>query len=212
MNDSHSRGLLRLRHLHEVTEAKGEEMDQERQRFDAMRIAGPTRAVSAFNLFQTPDHVADDMVTASGPLDGLRILEPSAGLGRLYRAIRRRSQSAEITLVEMAPQCAAELYRETQGDERARLIQADFLDCDSQRLGGMFDAVVMNPPFKMGTDLRHIDHAFELLKPGGILVSLCFAGSRQSARFGDIWNRLPAESFRSEGTRANVACVVLRKA
>lgn len=211
MNNSHSRGLLRLRHLHEVTEAKGEEMDQERQRFDAMRTAGPTRAVAAFNLFQTPDAVADAMVEQLGPLDGLRILEPSAGLGRLYRAIRRRSDLAEITLVEIAPQCAAELYRETDTDERARLIQSDFLACDADRLGGLFDAVVMNPPFKMGTDLRHIDHALQLLKPGGLLVSLCYAGSRQSARFADRWQLLPANSFQSEGTRAAVAMVKLQK-
>lgn len=211
MNDSHSRGLLRLRHLQEVTEAKGEEMDQERQRFDAMRTAGPTRAVAAFNLFQTPDAVADTMVTQLGPLDALRILEPSAGLGRLYRAIRRRSALASITLVEIAPQCAAELYRETDSDDLARLVQADFLACDADRLGGLFDAVVMNPPFKMGTDIRHIDHARSLLKPGGVLVSLCYAGARQSARFADRWQLLPANSFKSEGTRAEVALVKLQK-
>ena len=58
--DSRRTGILRLRHLQEVTEAHGEEMAARRERF--ARLADPSsapRAVSAFNLFQTPPELAE---------------------------------------------------------------------------------------------------------------------------------------------------------
>jgi predicted RNA methylase len=207
--ESHNKGRLRLAHLHEVTEARGEDMAVEAHRFAALRDAEPTRAVSAFNLFQTPETLANELVRELGDLTGKRVLEPSAGLGRLYRAIRARWDS-ELVLVEMAPQCAAELYRETRGDTQATLVQDDFLTCGPDRIG-TFDVVLMNPPFKMGRDIKHIQHALSLLNPGGLLLSLCFAGVKQTAAFGSIWKLLPADTFKSEGTKAQVAVVKIRK-
>lgn len=209
MHESRARGLLRLAHLKEQNQAKGEDMAVERHRFEALKDAEPTRAVSAFNLFQTPEEIADQMVRELGDLKGKRILEPSAGLGRLYRAVRARWDS-EMVLVELAPQCAAELYREIAGDHQASLVQDDFLLCGPDRIG-TFDVVVMNPPFKMGRDIKHIRHAESLLNPGGVLVSLCYAGVRQQAEFGDSWEMLPPASFKSEGTRAQIAMVKISK-
>jgi predicted RNA methylase len=211
-----SNGRERLLKLRRETIEAGDRMDEMRGRFNAIEGGPKTAAVVAFNLFQTPEAIAADMVSkaieAAGiGLDGLRVLEPSAGLGRIYRAIRERSKACEVVLVENAPQCAGQLYQETAGDEAARLVQDDFLTCDAVRLGGLFDVVVMNPPFKMGLDLKHIEHARGLLKAGGVLVSLCYAGERQRAKFGEVWEMLPSESFRSEGTRADVARVVVRK-
>lgn len=206
-----SPGRLRLLALRDQCEAVGKTMAVERHRFDALREAEAPRAVSAFNLFQTPEPIAARMVSACGPLDGRRILEPSAGLGRLYRAIRAKTD-AHVTLIEIAPQCAAELYRQTQYDEQAKLIQADFLACSAERLG-LFDVIVMNPPFKNGIDIRHIRRAFELLAPGGRLVSLCYAGTKQRREFegreGMTWELLPPGSFKAEGTGAEVAMVTI---
>lgn len=209
MNDSRKRGLNRLQGLRKQQMEADDVMQSSAFRFEALRDKEPTRAVSAFNLFQTPEAIADMMVRRLGSLQAeSRILEPSAGLGRLYTAIRHRSM-APVTLVEFAPQCAAELYRSTCGDEFARLVQDDFLQCSAERLGGLFDFVVMNPPFKQGRDIKHIHHAFSLLKPGGRLVSLCYDGIKQRAVFSDGWNweRLPEDSFKSEGTRASVAMI-----
>lgn len=72
----------------------------------------------------------------------------------------------------------------------------------------------MNPPFKMGRDIKHILHARTLLKPGGLLVGLCFAGSRQKSKLRplvDSWEELPPDTFKSEGTRAQVAMVIMHK-
>lgn len=200
-----SDGVLRLLRLREQTEAVEESMVGERARFARIAKKGPTEAVSAFNLFQSPVAVAERMAALLGPLDGLRVLEPSAGLGRLFHA----ATGGDWVLVENAPQCCAHLF-----ELPARLVQDDFLACDVDRLGGLFDRVLMNPPFKMGADVRHIRHAFGMLKPGGRLVALCFNGSRQNAKLRplvDSWELLPEASFASEGTRASVALVTWEK-
>ena len=59
---------------------------------------------------------------------------------------------------------------------------SDFLQCsgDVEDLG-LFDAVLMNPPFAQGADIEHITHALTMLKPGGRLVALCTNGPRQNA-------------------------------
>lgn len=207
MNESRKTGLLRLRHLQEVTEARGEEMDAQRERFQ--RLAGESakpRVVSSFNLFQTPEDLAArlaGMFTTFG-----RTLEPSAGLGRLYRAVRAVDPSCPVTLVDVSPSCCGELYRATEGDGNATLIQADFLTWK----GGPFDSIIMNPPFKMGTDIKHVRHATEMLAPGGRLVSLCANGPRQRERLKPLaseWIDLPAGSFKSEGTNVNAAIIVI---
>lgn len=206
---SRSTGLLRLRHLLEVTEAKGEEMDAERPRF--ARLADPgsaPRVVVAAQLFQTPELLAAQlagMFTRFG-----RTLEPSAGLGRLYRAVRAVDPVCHVTLVEKSADCAGELYRATAGDQNSRLIVDDFLECDVARLG-KFDSIIANPPFSHGADIAHIRHAHSLLAPGGRLVAICAAGPRQRAAFeglADEWIDLPVGSFKEAFTNVNAAIVV----
>lgn len=200
--DSRRKGLDRLRGLRQDHAEASAEMAFERGRFDQIREDGPTVAVSAWQLFQTPAEIAAQMVREV-ELEGRRVLEPSAGLGRIVKAVQSR-KPAELVCVEMAPQCAEVLYRM----DGFRLVQEDFLACDAERLGGMFDAVVMNPPFRLGTDVKHIRHAFGLLRPGGKLVSLCFDGVKQNRDlrpWADTWEVLPAGAFKAEGTKASVA-------
>lgn len=211
--ESQSKGRLRLRHLLEVTEAIGEEMEAERARFD--RLADPNsapRVVSAFNLFQTTEPLADQVVSMFQTFG--RTLEPSAGLGRLYRAVRKVSADCEITLVEQSADCCRELYLATEQDRSCRLIQGDFLQQSPERLGA-FDSIVMNPPFKMGTDIQHIRHALSFVARGGRLVSICAAGEKRRKAFcGDLGGEmiaLPPCSFRECGTNVDTAIVVFNR-
>lgn len=173
------------------------------------------RAVSSFNLFQTPAPIATRMAQMIAGEEAGRILEPSAGLGRIYRALRETLlMPARIIMVEQSAECCAELRKTTTGNEGDRVFESDFLSISAFELGGEFDAVCMNPPFKMGTDIRHILHAFEMLAPGGLLVSLCYNGSRQNAKLKpmcDSWELLPEGSFKAEGTSAEVALLTMRK-
>lgn len=212
MRESQLKGRLRLAMLQERTEARGEEMAIEAERFHrlAQEDQAP-RVVSSFNLFQTPAQLAADAARML-PHVG-RTLEPSAGLGRLYRAIRGRSSDCPVVLVEMSADCCRELYQATAGDPGAELVQADFLACGVDRLG-QFDSVLMNPPFKMGTDVKHIRHALSLLVTGGTLVSFCAAGPKQrrfAEEIGAEWFDLPAGSFRSEGTGVDAAIIRVGK-
>lgn len=202
-------GRLRLRHLMERTEAVAEEMTEDRGRFE--RLADPSaapRVVSAFNLFQTPEPLAARVVGMFNRIG--RTLEPSAGLGRLYRALRSVAAAVDVVLVEQAAECAGELYRATESDPACTLVQGDFLECTPERLG-LFDSIVMNPPFKCGTDVRHIRHALRFLAPGGRLVSICAAGPKQRAALMPLgeWHPLPAGSFKESYTSVEAAIVVI---
>lgn len=199
----------------------GEQMATEAARFASLAARHETgtapRAVSAFNLFQTPADVARAMVqrVAHKLGSGARVLEPSAGLGRIYSALRSECMDSRAVLVEQSPECFRELYHLTDEDDRATLKQADFLEVCADDLGGGFDAVVMNPPFKQGRDIKHILHAFDMLKPGGVLVALCYNGKRQNAKLNkpltDSWDVLPKGTFKSEGTAASAAMLTMSK-
>lgn len=213
LTNSRANGLERLRGLALDAEAGAAELDNYRPRFD--RLAGvesAPRVVSGFNLFQTPPAIALRMVDLLGELQG-RILEPSAGLGRLYQAIRQRSTSP-VVLVDSSPECCDELHRAAEGDRFAEVVSGDFLGLSSGDLGGEFDAILMNPPFQRGADVKHIRHALGMLRPGGRLVALCADGLRQRAELkplAESWHELPANSFACEGTRVAVAMAAFER-
>jgi SAM-dependent methyltransferase len=208
-------GRLRLFSKLEQAEAVAEDMAIERGRFQRLKDREAVRAVSSFNLFQTPAPLAARMAELLPLREALtqadedfRLLEPSAGLGALYRAVRERS-GCEIVLVEQSAECCGELYRTTDGDGAARLVQGDFLQQTADTIG-RFDAVLMNPPFKMGTDVKHVRHALTLLRPGGRLVSLVANGPKQNAALMDLatsWEVIPRGTF--EATRVEAAMIVI---
>ena len=198
-------GRLRLLSLREQTEAAGVVMDSQRGRFAA--LADPSaapRAVSAFSLFQTPPELADRLagllLEHIGP-DSV-VLEPSAGLGRLYQAVRRAGFDGQMILAEQSPDCCRELYGMIAGDN-ATLKQGDFLGMELQA-----DAVIMNPPFKMWRDIKHINRARSLAP---VVVALCANGPRQRAKLmpeAAEWYDLGPGPFKSEGANVNVAIAV----
>lgn len=86
----------------------------------------------------------------------------------------------------------------------------------------------MNPPFDRGRDCDHVRHAFEFLKPGGILVAVMSARAefREDKRHRALheivercrpaygwrkWHDLPAGSFAHAGTNINTVILAIRK-
>ncbi len=200
----------RLRGLQLENEGHAAIMATMRSRFEglAKRHENGTapRAVSAFQLFQTPAELAGRLVGLLGLAERARVLEPSAGLGRLLDALAPY-QPAEVVAVETAAACAAELFRQTRPGVTLR--QRDFLTETPAELG-TFDAVAMNPPFHMRADIRHILHARQFLKPGAKLAALCLDTPRRESALRPLcqtWEKIPAGAFRSEGT--GVACILL---
>lgn len=206
------KGFLRLLQLRDQTEAVREEMNEQRGRFEALSKTEKTPTVVSFNLFQTPPELAVKMagIVSRAVCQGDTLLEPSAGLGRLYMAMRQTDFEGPVILCEQNPDCCKYLYDLTREDRQAKLKQGDFLTMTV----GPVDAVIMNPPFKQGLDIKHIVHALDQLKPGGFLLSLCYDGVRQNKTLkpmADTWEPLPEGSFISEGTRAGVVLLTIRK-
>ncbi|TCS94975.1 class I SAM-dependent methyltransferase [Hazenella coriacea] len=53
------------------------------------------------------------------------------------------------------------------------LVEWNFLEFKEKE---KYDRIIMNPPFEHGQDIDHIKHAYNLLKPGGIVVALMSEG------------------------------------
>ena len=167
------------------------------------------RAVSTHQLFQTPPALAARLVALLGPLHGLRVLEPSAGLGRILDAIHHAGPPAGTVAVEIASQCAAELV----GRDGVQIRCRDFLTCTPEELG-TFHAIAMNPPFTMRSDIRHIRHALTFLRPGGTLAALCMQGEHRHAALRPLattWEPIPAGTFAAENTQVATILLTIRK-
>lgn len=163
------------------------------------------RAVTAFQLFQTPPELAQRLAKELNLRPGFRVLEPSAGLGRLLDVVK--PFNCECVAVETCADLCRELYHQER--QAVKILQRDFLACSPDEIGS-FDAAIMNPPFHMRSDIRHILHARRFLKPSGILAALCLDTHHRESALRSIaskWEKIPAGAFKSEGTR--VACILL---
>ncbi|MEM6268350.1 MAG: hypothetical protein AAF998_02880 [Bacteroidota bacterium] len=164
-------------------------------------------------FFPTPRPLAEQVVDLAGIEDGMRVLEPSAGMGNLAEVVRDRHPGAKLEVLEIVPDLA-ELLR-VKGFE---VVGSDFLSHT-----GSYDRIVMNPPFERSQDAEHVRHAFDLLGPGGRLVAIMgegvfFRKQRKDADFRD-WldevgadnEKLPEDSFkgafRSTGVRTRLVWI-----
>ncbi len=157
-------------------------------------------SVSAPCLFPTPPGVARYVVELADIEPGMTVLEPSAGTGALLDAVPK---GCAVTAVEIVLSLADRLRRLER-----RVLCQNFLEYDE---GLRFDRVVMNPPFDHGSDIKHIEHARELLAPGGRLVAICADGPRQREAFAEaeLYEPLPEGTFAAQGTGVRTAIVVL---
>lgn len=191
--------------------------------FERMRetLSAGVRVVVAHQLVPTTRQVARQVIELADIQPGHRILEPSAGTGALLDAAIRAGLGFDCGVRVVAVEVNRELA-DALLEMRARWLYAndanfevrcaDFLSC---RDLGTFHRIVMNPPFENGDDIRHIEHARRMLKPGGRLVSVCANGPRQRERLlpvADTWVDLPPGSFQQSGTMVNVAILMLRSA
>jgi 16S rRNA G1207 methylase RsmC len=171
----------------------------------AESLRAGVQVVSAPNLFPTPPEVAQRVVELAEIGPGMEVLEPSAGTGSLIAAIREAEPTATVTAVELVGTLAERLQRTFTQNVTVRA--HDFLAIPT---GGVFDRIVMNPPFDHGADIRHVEHARRFLAEGGRLVAIVANGPRQREKFEPIarvWVDLPAGTF--AGTNVNAAIMVI---
>lgn len=164
-----------------------------------------------FQAFYTPTEIANEVARLADLTAGQTMLEPSAGTGQLARAaVRYGLFWSNISAIEINPRLIADL--EVNGFKQVTC--ADFLTC---RPGvNKFDRILMNPPFSMGDDIKHVRHALNFLKEGGRLVAIVGAGPKQRHAFKQghfpakaEWIDLPAGTFSESGTEVATAIIII---
>lgn len=183
---------------------------------DSVLLVGEIIVPKDFGFFPTPPSLARRTIERAEIKTGNRILEPSAGDGAL---LREMPGDTCRTAIEINPDFADRLRLH----QMAEVHCVDFLKCNGEL--GMFDRIVMNPPFGKQADIDHVLHAWKFLKPGGRLVSIMSAGvefreNRKTVSFRDfladanhanvITN--PAGSFKPSGTDVSTVTVIIDKA
>jgi hypothetical protein len=102
---------------------------------------------------------------------GMSVLEPSAGIGNIVDEVVALDYEHRIDCVEVNYTLAEILKM-----KRYNTSCEDILEC-KEVTGGLWDRILMNPPFEKGQDLKHIMHCYNtFLKDGGILVSVASNG------------------------------------
>ncbi|PJZ51520.1 methyltransferase [Leptospira adleri] len=151
-------------------------------------------------FFPTPKPLAQRLILEADIKPGMDVLEPSAGKGDLAETI---SEETGIHPDTIEPVYSLKNILQAKG---YTVVADDFLDFVDKR----YDRILMNPPFENGNDIRHVRHAYSLLKPGGKLVAIMSEGSffRQDHRSqefrkwltekGGVSEKLPEGSFKGK--------------
>lgn len=171
-----------------------------------------------FQEFFTPAELASRMCELGDIKSGMRVLEPSAGRGDIAK--KALSLGASVVCCEIQERNAERLRVLPVEDVVCCDFLTEFLIDDA----GLFDAAIMNPPFTKGQDRQHVQHAFEFLKPNGVLVSVMSAGVETGTTKSHVAFRewvddlegeflpIPPGTFKESGTGVNTVLLVIRKA
>lgn len=162
-------------------------------------------------FYPTPQKVIDELLSDLPSINGLEVLEPSCGDGRIMLALRKLG--AKVTGIEVDPQRAAQARA-----HGLAVLCRNFLEYTPDPT---FDLVVMNPPFYGRHYEKHVTHAARFLKPGGRLVAILPITARTDhGLLGKAWAKqngmkvstysgrdgfkdLPVGSFSESGTNIN---------
>ena len=116
-----------------------------------------------YNFFETPKKLAQKAAQLLDVQYGSIILEPSAGTGSLLHSCRKiLHESVKYHYCEVQEEFTPFL-------SEFKRVGDDFL---KYRPAILYDAVIMNPPYKNSSAEKHIDHAWDCLNPGGKIVAI----------------------------------------
>ena len=153
-------------------------------------------------FFPTPRPIIEMLLERADIGEQHRVLEPSCGKGDILDAMQAKCSQAQVHAIELNRTLADILS--AKGHE---VEFADFLEHYE-----CYDRIVMNPPFENGQEMRHVQHAYSLLRSNGRLVSVMsegpfFRSDQQSIAFrawlddrGAYTEQLPDDAFRGQGT------------
>lgn len=113
----------------------------------------------------TPPDLADQMVKMADIYPDDHVLEPSAGMGSLIKAIHRKHPDLVVDYCELSDPVALGIDRLPN----TRFVARDFL---SYLPDDGYHVIIAHPPLNRSQDIDHISYMFKLLRPGGRLVSI----------------------------------------
>jgi hypothetical protein len=151
-------------------------ISEEQQKAEKFRIAIENlRGQKIQGFFPTPKHLIDKMMDYANIFQrrGMKVLEPSAGIGHIADEVKACNYDHEIHAVEIRPALCNIL--ELKGYET--IACDDILNSHRFIEDQKYDRIIMNPPFEKNQDIIHIKHCFDnLLADNGILVSVASIG------------------------------------
>lgn len=180
-------------------------------------------------FFPTPLPIVSEMLQQADiraiPVAQRRILEPSAGTGVIVKFLLSECNFSSLVCVEINPDMVdklnemVEMFHENYLDNMT-VVESDFLNYNPTEL---FSHIIMNPPFSRQQDIKHVLHAYELLKEGGTLVSIASEGpfyrsDKKSVEFRDFLDStgakitdLAAGAFKESGTMVKTRMIKIIK-
>lgn len=148
-----------------------------------------------FQFFPTPRAIAEQICDLAEITSESSVLEPSCGKGNLADVAWERNPRRlyGIELNEDMEKYLVEKPYDTY-------VGKDFLEFGDSEY---WDRIVMNPPFSRQQDIDHIYKAFEVLKNGGIMVSVVsespfFRSNKKSVDFRAFLEKNNAEIYELE--------------
>lgn len=190
--------------------------------FDATRIAGILLEGKKCNLqqeyqfFETPDELADWLVSLIDLNADHAILEPSAGRGAIIRAIQKACPGATIDAFELMPE-NKQFLQKLKG---IQIVGEDF----TKGVPRIYDRICANPPFAKNQDIKHVRAMYEALNPNGGQMSvitsnhwceseekICVEFREWLADVGAEIFDIPSGTFKQSGTTVTTTAIVIKR-
>jgi type I restriction-modification system DNA methylase subunit len=176
-----------------------------------------------FGQFDSPQEVVNTIITFADLKSGMKVLEPSCGIGAILEGIRQWNKIVRPDFEDVVHYFANELDPKRFEAVRSSFFPAggitneDFL---AQKHTPIYDRVLMNPSFQKRSDVAHVRHALGFVKPGGRLVSVMSAGIkfrtdknttdlREFILENGAIHDLPDDSFKASGTSVKTVVVYI---
>ena len=180
-------------------------------KLEQVLLSGEIIQPKKYGYFPTPPDLAKKLIDLAEIEPDMTVLEPSAGQGGIADLI---PATCHIDCIEFLPENVKVLERKGY-----KTMCADFLTIEPS---GLYDRVIMNPPFEKQADIDHVLHAWKCLKTGGKLASIMsssvtFRENKKTVEFRELVEdhgyieRLPDGSFKESGTMVNTCIVVMDK-
>jgi len=114
------------------------------------------------DFYPTPPQVISQLLNGID-IEGMVILEPSAGKGNIVDALNNLGAKQVLTF-EIEPDLQKII------ESKSKLLGADFLECTKEQISHV-NIIIANPPFSNAG--KHILHAWEIAPEGCTIISLC---------------------------------------